>query len=155
MRKAGAKKIGVLFSKETSRKVGENFLAAVYLCQQLYGRKVFPIHSADYTDPAALRRGIEPWLRQHRPDALFCSQGTVSILKRTPSLITPEMIIGTQGTAEDPTSPYPGIDEKPTLIGAAAVDLIIGQIQRNETGIPVDPKVVMVEGRWNAPQAHA
>jgi LacI family transcriptional regulator len=43
---------------------------------------------------------------------------------------------------------YAGLDQKPEKVGAAAIDLIVGLIQRNETGLPADPKVVMVEGSW-------
>jgi LacI family transcriptional regulator len=33
-------------------------------------------------------------------------------------------------------------------VGAQAVDLLVEQLKRNETGLPTYPKTVMVEGRW-------
>lgn len=41
-----------------------------------------------------------------------------------------------------------GIDENPQAIGAATIDLCVGLLQRNETGLPVTPKSVLIEGIW-------
>jgi LacI family transcriptional regulator len=38
----------------------------------------------------------------------------------------------------------PGYDR----LGAAAVELLTGQLTRGELGLPADPRVVLVEGRW-------
>jgi LacI family transcriptional regulator len=34
------------------------------------------------------------------------------------------------------------------LVGAAAVDLVVGELHRNEAGIPTYPKCVMIESQW-------
>ena len=34
-------------------------------------------------------------------------------------------------------------------VGAVAIDQLIGQIERNETGIPVHPITHTMPGRWN------
>lgn len=41
-----------------------------------------------------------------------------------------------------------GVDNNCQQIGAAAVDLVVGQILRNETGLPDCPKLVQVPGKW-------
>jgi LacI family transcriptional regulator len=41
-----------------------------------------------------------------------------------------------------------GIDQHHEIMGAAAVDLVVGQLYRNETGVPLHPKTVMIEGTW-------
>ena len=41
-----------------------------------------------------------------------------------------------------------GLNQRQDLIGAAAVDLIIEQLQRNELGIPAHPKQVLLESEW-------
>ncbi len=41
-----------------------------------------------------------------------------------------------------------GIDQKLPLVGENAVDLVIGQLYRNEYGIPTDPKMVLLDGEW-------
>lgn len=41
-----------------------------------------------------------------------------------------------------------GINQNSLLVGAAAVDLVVEQINLNIRGIPKTPKVVMIEGEW-------
>jgi hypothetical protein len=41
-----------------------------------------------------------------------------------------------------------GVDPRPDLIGAAAVDLLVGQLARYERGVPGNARIVMLEGDW-------
>lgn len=41
-----------------------------------------------------------------------------------------------------------GVNQHAKVIGAAAVDLVNGQLQRNEFGIPAHPKLVLIKGEW-------
>jgi LacI family transcriptional regulator len=41
-----------------------------------------------------------------------------------------------------------GVDQHHEILGAAAVDLVVGQLYRNETGVPSHPKYVTIEGSW-------
>jgi DNA-binding LacI/PurR family transcriptional regulator len=41
-----------------------------------------------------------------------------------------------------------GIDQCQHLIGAAAVDLVVSQIYRNEYGLPEAMKTVFIDGVW-------
>ncbi len=127
---------------ETNRKVGENYLAAALLYQKRYGARSLVSHLANYKTPDALRKGIKAWVEQARPDCVYGPHNlyTLGCLP----LGVPYISQGGDG------GNFARIDEKVEIIGAAAVDLIIEQIQRNETGIPQDPKVIMIEGRWLA-----
>lgn len=42
-----------------------------------------------------------------------------------------------------------GVDLQWRDVGAAAVDLIVDQINRNEHGIPRAPRLTLVPGRWS------
>ena len=44
--------------------------------------------------------------------------------------------------------PWAGINRQPRQIGAAAVDLVVGQLQNNEFGLPACPKTVFLGGLW-------
>ena len=44
--------------------------------------------------------------------------------------------------------PWAGIDRKPEVIGAAAVDLVVSQLIGYETGLPRYPKTITIEGEW-------
>ena len=44
--------------------------------------------------------------------------------------------------------PCAGLDLQPRILGARAVELLIAQLQRNETGIPEWPSTTTIPGRW-------
>jgi LacI family transcriptional regulator len=48
----------------------------------------------------------------------------------------------------EPTSPSSGIDQHPEARAAAAIDLVVAMIQRQERGIPSIPQIISIEGRW-------
>jgi hypothetical protein len=48
------------------------------------------------------------------------------------------------------SEPYAGIDQRPAEIGAAAVDIVVGQLNRNELGLPARPRSVTQDGDWVA-----
>ncbi len=44
--------------------------------------------------------------------------------------------------------PVSGVNENPDLLGSAAVDMVVGQLQRNEQGIPPFEKTLLIKGTW-------
>ncbi|MBL9203741.1 MAG: hypothetical protein JNN01_01550, partial [Opitutaceae bacterium] len=49
------------------------------------------------------------------------------------------------GVPHEPIYSY--LDERPDLVGAAAVELIAGMIYYHETGIPAHPRTTMIDGQ--------
>ena len=45
-------------------------------------------------------------------------------------------------------APLAGLDSDPETVGEAATDLLVGQLQANEFGIPKHEKIVAVRGHW-------
>ena len=43
---------------------------------------------------------------------------------------------------------YSGIDQRSELIGTAAADMLINQLNCNERGVPLDPKLLLIEPVW-------
>jgi len=41
-----------------------------------------------------------------------------------------------------------GIDDRFEHIGAATAELVASKISFNQFGIPTDPKLILIEGRW-------
>lgn len=41
-----------------------------------------------------------------------------------------------------------GIDQQWEKVGAAAVDMLVSELNLNRTGLPDDPKTLFIEGRW-------
>ncbi len=56
--------------------------------------------------------------------------------------------IGLACLVRQPGASVAGVDEKNEVIGASAVEWVASQIVRNEYGVPVHPKLIMIEGAW-------
>jgi LacI family transcriptional regulator len=46
------------------------------------------------------------------------------------------------------TLPCAGFDVRPELQGTVAAETVIAQLQRNDRGLPADPRTIMIKGRW-------
>jgi len=141
LRQRGYKHIGVALGKRVSKIVAKNWIAAVLLFQYNFGRSAATCLVYEESD----REELAQWMKTGKPDAMVVSDVyLIEWLKEIGIRIPEDMGVV-------PLERYPGyagLDQKPAMVGAAAIDLVIGMIQRNETGLPTDPKVVMVEGSW-------
>lgn len=141
LRKQGYRRIGVALGKRVSKIVAKNWIAAVLLFQHTYGRNAATCLVYEESD----RDELKEWMRVNQPDAMVVSDiALIGWIEELGIRVPDDMGV-------IPLESYPGyayLDQKPGMVGAAAIDLIIGQLQRNETGLPSDPMVVMVEGAW-------
>ena len=87
------------------------------------------------------------WIRKVHPDAVISVYASTPEWLRHLNLRIPQDI-GFVTLDREAMPDCAGIDQNSELMAAAAVDLVLGQLQRNERGIPPFPKVVMVEGKW-------
>jgi hypothetical protein len=95
-------------------------------------------------EPAVLR----PWLKKQRPDVIIVSKhGMIAPIRK---------LLGAAGAAmsfvvisiEESLGTASGVDPGHEMVAANAVDLVIGQMLRNETGIPEHPKELLFAGHW-------
>ncbi len=154
LRHMQCRRIASSLTDNMSKRNGQMLLAAITLHWQLYSKVAFPLFNASaFAGREEARAAIGQWLEKQRVDAVF-GVGALPDLLLSPTPLAPEgVILAAMGKPAGQHS-WPVLDEMPEMVGAAAVDIIIGQIQRNELGIPEHPKVVMVEGQWvPAPQS--
>lgn len=88
------------------------------------------------------------WFRRHQPDVVI-GHNTVVIdwmescgakLPATHGFVCLNVLMAAY--------PCAGLDLQPQTLGARAAELIIGQLQRNETGIPEWPSTTTIPARW-------
>jgi DNA-binding LacI/PurR family transcriptional regulator len=95
-------------------------------------------------NPAVLR----PWLARRQPDAIVVIRySTIAPIRK---MFGPRQ--GQTGFAvisiEEGLGTASGIDPGHEMVAANAVDLVIGQMLRNETGIPEHPRQLLFAGHW-------
>jgi LacI family transcriptional regulator len=88
------------------------------------------------------------WLKKERPGAVVAGSSFILKWMRTAGLEAPKdvgfVLLDRPLTGSDCS----GVYFNGPAIGAAAIDQIIGQINRNERGLPELPKTTMINGRW-------
>jgi LacI family transcriptional regulator len=144
---SGRKRLGLVLSPEVDEMQDEQWTGAFLAAQRKWDRKSrLPTLSIE----PAEKKVFFKWLEEYRPDAIITSLNYLPVhewLKAAP----PHLAEGVQlvelfrsGKAEG----CPRVDANGELIGAAAVDLLISQILRDERGIPQYRNEVLVPATW-------
>lgn len=88
------------------------------------------------------------WLQCHRFDAILSTTSRHARWIEDMDLRIPEDIGVAHLNLADDVAGWAGIDPLIPEVAAAAIDLLIGQIHRHETGAPAVPKVTTITGKW-------
>jgi LacI family transcriptional regulator len=98
--------------------------------------------------------GVTSWLRLVRPSALITTSNHAQLVMRLPLADTsrPQCVVLDRPTGN---CHWAGIDQGEEVIAANAVDLVVGQLLRNERGAPGNVKMLLFPGHWMpASEAH-
>jgi LacI family transcriptional regulator len=88
------------------------------------------------------------WLKTWKPEVILTGNSMVIDMLMEAGLSVPGDVgvVTLDHSAVD--TGIAGIDQLPELVGAAAMDMIVAQINRNERGIPARPRQITTEGVW-------
>lgn len=146
----GYRRVGMAMRRESIMRSGGMFLGAylagVYKYPEMQRLEPFiPEESGFHRD------GFHFWLQQEKPDVVISVQTIVPQWLKELGYRFPEELGYVHldlPPKEELALDYAGVDQQPERIGAAVIDLVTAQIDRNERGIPESPKVSLVESRW-------
>jgi len=154
LREQGFRRIGFAFSREIQARVEGRWLNGFLGAQ-------FGLPAPERVPPLLLEElgQMAPfwsWLQRHRPDALVVVEldhFNAAFAARAPSVEAGGAVAAPLLVHLDrvPEAPEWGIDQHCREVGAAAFDLLMAQIHRNEKGVPAMPRTIMLEGSWRAP----
>lgn len=95
--------------------------------------------------------GLADWLDRHAPDVIIFVnhdlEGLARVLERRREAGLPR-VSAVALTHFIEGSGFAGLQQNQQQMGAAAVELVVTRILRNEVGLPTDPHIEMVESRW-------
>ncbi|WP_162525245.1 LacI family DNA-binding transcriptional regulator [Rariglobus hedericola] len=141
----GYRRIGLVLSEIMHTRVHRRWLAGWVCSQADLSKAPRPLIAGNLTDPAVFDR----WLKREKPDVIItCDWDTVSAHLQRLRLGTPDDIGLVDLQWLSPDSARAAVDQSNHEVGAAAVDIILAQINRHERGEPAIPKTVLVPGRW-------
>lgn len=143
--RCGHRRIGVVLSRHEDARVESNWISSVLLAQYEHAGtpRAFPLLHEDKIVRARLRA----WLERERPEVVVSTDDIRPLLRGARRDAGQKV-----GFAHlHLTAALPGcsgIDQNNERVGAAAVDLVVEQLQANQFGVPANPKTVLIEGRW-------
>lgn len=94
------------------------------------------------------RQNFYEWLDHEQPDLVIANSLFFLEWIRERGLRIPEDIGFVHLGVNPADKPASGVNQNHRQIGAAAVDLIISQLQKNKTGVPDAMQTVLVYGTW-------
>jgi LacI family transcriptional regulator len=145
----GFSRIGFAIPADTDTRVNHSWLAGYLAWQQFIPAKnrIPVLRSTGH-----LHEFVPAWLSRHRPDVIISpntefTKWLPGLGKRVPEDIS--FVTLSRPDNSEPEMKITGISQNDQTIGEAAVDLVVSQLQHNETGVPVYPRVVLTDGFWN------
>jgi LacI family transcriptional regulator len=147
VRRQGYTRPGLVIAPAIEENIDHRFSAGFYAGQsqkEIAGR----VPPWDF-DPSR-EADFQKWLRQHRPDVLVCTHPELRDWVTRAGLRCPEDIGLLHLDVTPALEGWSGMDQNNGTVGAFAVDLVVGQLHRNENGIPDRPKCMMTESVWVA-----
>jgi len=88
------------------------------------------------------------WQKQHEPDLVIGHVDRALVWLRKAGRRVPEDLGFFNLNWNERSRPCAGLDLRPELHGVVAVETLAAQIQRNERGVPEDPRTMSISGRW-------
>ncbi|XHR31155.1 MAG: LacI family DNA-binding transcriptional regulator [Chthoniobacteraceae bacterium] len=145
--KLGYKRLGLFVTADQDR-CTEWGVTSVFLRWQhdKPAEACVPIACCDREDNSVVQQAFAKWLKQEKPDAVICVDSRISEFIRN---FAPDVAVAHVGMVnEELPVGVCGIDNRSEEIAAAAVDLVVAQLHRNERGLPETPKMVLIPGQW-------
>jgi DNA-binding LacI/PurR family transcriptional regulator len=147
-RERGYRRVGFVFTEANdSPRVGDRWLGAFLAQQQLF----LP---ADRLPPCpavpADETSFRTWFERERPDALLAvhARPVLAWLGRM-GRHAPRDVGLIDLAGDHPELGCAGVYANPAQLGALAIEMLVGLMHRNETGVPRDPHEILLTGEWH------
>ena len=111
-------------------------------------RRIPPLMLPAGHSPEDLIQIFGKWIEHYKPDAVLCCDENMTAWARELGISVPDDLALAHLARHPHLTEWAGIDQREEQIGAAAVDLVVGQLARGDLGIPPFQKEVLIKGQW-------
>jgi DNA-binding LacI/PurR family transcriptional regulator len=94
------------------------------------------------------QKNFSAWFQKHKPDVIITLHETVREWLAGMKLNVPDDVGLAHLDRTTGTADWAGMNQNNDLVGMAAVDMLVGQLHRNEFGAPAYAKCMLVESTW-------
>lgn len=146
-RALGYQRIGFLLLPRIDARTDYN-LKASFLTEQSHepSHERVPLLLIDEDDEEKFRW----WYTRYKPDVIIYAGTDLNIFTwlENMKLEAPRDLGLVNAGLHNTSGPVTGMHHNMDQVGAAAIDLLISEMQKNAKGIPASPKTVLLEGTW-------
>jgi LacI family transcriptional regulator len=145
LRWLGYRKVGFVMEAFSNARVSHRWTAA-YLAFRMEFSMIARLDP--FLPPSLTEENVVEWFLANRPDVIVGSDVRIITWLRGAGFDVPgdcgfaNLSVGTAITN------MAGANQNSRMIGASAVDMIVGQLHRNERGIPAHPKLTLISASW-------
>jgi DNA-binding LacI/PurR family transcriptional regulator len=145
LRHRGYKKIGFTSLTDQSERTNQGWLAGylTYQNRQAQKLKIPPLIVSPWDT-----KKFSQWMEKYQPDAVVSNLEEPLTSLRQLGYRVPGEVGYACLDCIDATSSFAGIDQLRRQINIAAVELLVAQIESNQSGLCPHPKIVHIEGVW-------
>lgn len=141
----GYRRLGLVLYETFDSAMAHRCSAGFWAVQEyIPGLAALPICRLDESDPRALRT----WLTKHEPDAILGSHHSMTAMIKSLGLRVPEDVGWAHLDWLPEYKPAAGVYGNSEHTGAAAVELVVSQLHRGESGPPDHAMSYLVSGTW-------
>lgn len=111
-------------------------------------RKRIPLFNSYSHLAECAKEEFSAWFFKYRPEVLLTTGPVILEWLAEWGVNVPGEVAVVDLCLPDDSGNVAGMWEMPAVIGAAAVDLVVEQLNYNDFGIPANPRSLLFEGKW-------
>jgi len=147
--KHGYRKVGFAIAPDSDKYSQYSFSARYHLFQStLTAAHRMPLLYRPFSKDRYDLERFERWFFKNRPEVILCTGPLVLNWLATLGVAVPDDVAIVDLCLANEDGSTAGVFERPEVIAAAAVDLVVEQLHSNVLGPPAHPKSVLTEGVW-------
>jgi len=142
----GYRRPGLVLDRARDERLHFRWSAAYASFSRSLGRdEIFPV----LLDSPPRRDSFFAWFQEHRPDVIVGHMQTETVRWLGElGLRVPDDVGFFHLNWTERSGPCAALDLQPAVLGGAAVEAVVAQLQRNERGVPENPKTILMPARW-------
>ena len=127
---------------------GEEIFGQIFAWEQAQARPSDRTSLFLASEPDWNERRFARWFKSNRPEIVLGYDPRIIVWLKNLGKAVPADVGFAPLWNPDCSGQFAGIYHNTPAIGAAAVDFVVGMIQRNERGLPDAPQALMLEAYW-------
>ncbi len=144
LRAAGRRRPGLVLNPQLDERSRHQWLGAFLGCQAAAGGRAGRVRPL-LEDGAS---ELVEWVRRERVDGVIGANPQQIDWLRAAGVAVPEAVAYVCFTHSPDAAGVARVVNNPAAIAAAAVDMVVAQLHRNERGVPQEPRVLLIAPRW-------